>query len=258
MINTSKIKRIACLAGAVAVIVLVGGGLNEANAQRDPFKKAGWATPKKESTSASTGKTGKASTGTAAVPVNYGPPAIEARIEYFKRLRDTAASSGAPLPKVTSVLTLAEMAVTGIFKTPRGYAAMVEATPIKLSYTIYPGEKFFDGQLVAVEENRLVFRKVTKVGEGKFVASVENKPLKTYSTKAQVEGTAPAQSGGGDKPVQTASNEPPAVAGKPAKPAGNPFLSPLDEMNSTPAEKPKDAPKKDTKRSTKVAKNSGK
>ena len=42
---------------------------------------------------------------------------------------------------------------------------MVEATPIKLSYTIYPGEKFFDGQLVAVEENRLVFRKVTKVGE---------------------------------------------------------------------------------------------
>jgi hypothetical protein len=50
------------------------------------------------------------------------------------------------------------MSVTGIFKTPRGYAAMVEAAPIKLSYTIYPGEKFFDGQLVAVEENRLVFR----------------------------------------------------------------------------------------------------
>ncbi len=46
---------------------------------------------------------------------------------------------------------------------------MVEATPIKLSYTIYPGEKFFDGQLVAVEENRLVFRTVTKIGNGKFV-----------------------------------------------------------------------------------------
>ena len=93
---------------------------------------------------------------------------------------------------MTSVLTLNEMAVTGIFKTPRGYAAMVEATPIKLSYTIYPGEKFFDGQLVAVEENRLVFRKVTKIGDGKFVASVENKPLKRiHDRKAQIEGTAP-------------------------------------------------------------------
>ena len=63
------------------------------------------------------------------------------------------------MPKVTSVLTLDEMSVTGIFRTPRGFAAMVEAKPIKLSYTIYPGEKFFDGQLVAIEENRLVFRK---------------------------------------------------------------------------------------------------
>ncbi|MBN8105900.1 hypothetical protein, partial [Vibrio vulnificus] len=76
---------------------------------------------------------------------------------------------------------LSELAVTGIFKTPRGYAAMVEATPIKLSYTIYPGDRFFDGQLVAVEENRLVFRKVTKMSNGKFVASVENKPLRKYT-----------------------------------------------------------------------------
>ena len=63
---------------------------------------------------------------------------------------------------MTSVLTLNEMAVTGIFRTPRGYAAIVEATPLRLSYTIYPGEKFFDGQLVAVEENRLVFRRVVR------------------------------------------------------------------------------------------------
>ena len=54
---------------------------------------------------------------------------------------------------------LNEMQVTGIFRTPRGWAAMVEATPIKLSYVIYPGESFFDGQLVAIEEGRLVFRR---------------------------------------------------------------------------------------------------
>ena len=51
------------------------------------------------------------------------------------------------------------MQVIGIYRTPRGWAAMVEATPIKLSYVVYPGESFFDGQLVAIEEGRLVFRR---------------------------------------------------------------------------------------------------
>lgn len=260
MINKSILKRFACLAAITAAFILASGTFSEINAQRDPFKKAGWAIPKKTGTGTVASKSAKA----VPVPVNYGPPSIDARIEYFKRLRDTAASSGSPLPKVTSVLTLSEMAVTGIFKTPRGYAAMVEATPIKLSYTIYPGEKFFDGQLVAVEENRLVFRKVTKVGEGKFVASVENKPLKTYSTRAQVEGTAPAA----DKPVQIASNEPPPAKPvekdqrdkKGASPAvnSNPFLSPLDEMNKQPAEPAKETPKKGVKKLAKVAKNDGK
>lgn len=252
MINTSTMKRFACLMAMAAAFVLVGGSFAETYAQRDPFKKAGWATPKKEAVPSKGGKNGTAG----ATPVNYGPPAIDARIEYYKRLRDTAAANGTPLPKVTSVLTLNEMAVTGIFKTPRGYAAMVEATPIKLSYTIYPGEKFFDGQLVAVEENRLVFRKVTKVAEGKFVASVENKALKTFSTKAQVEGTAPAQSG--ERPVETASNTAPASAASPAsKPSSNPFVSPLDEMNRQPAEPANETPKKGTKKPAKVAKNDG-
>src|SRR6185312_15250178 len=151
--------------------------LSAVHGQRDPCAKPGYMRPRPT--------TGPGSAVTKPkTEVNFGPPAIEARIEYYKHLREVAAANGQPLPKVTSVLTLAEMAVTGIFKTPRGYAAMVEATPIKLSYTIYPGEKFFDGQLVAVEENRLVFRKVTKVGEGKFVASVENKPLRQFSTKS--------------------------------------------------------------------------
>jgi hypothetical protein len=231
--------------------MLLNGSLAEVSAQRDPFKKAGWATPKKVS---SGGVGGRTATGTKP-PVNYGPPDIESRIEYFKRLREVAATNGTPLPKVTSVLTLNEMAVTGIFKTPRGYAAMVEATPIKLSYTIYPGEKFFDGQLVAVEENRLVFRRVSKVGEGKFVASVENKPLMKYSTKSVVEGTAPSQPS--DKPVQVAGVTPPPTDDK-AKPASNPFLSPLDEMNnqpSAPAGKEKTKPAKSAKKTVKVAKN---
>jgi hypothetical protein len=259
MINTSTIKRFACLLAIAAAFVLVSGSLREAQAQRDPFKKAGWAIPKKPVV-ATPGKVAKAAP---PVVVNYGPPAIEARIEYYKHLRETAVANGAPLPKVTSVLTLNEMAVTGIFKTPRGYAAMVEATPIKLSYTIYPGEKFFDGQLVAVEENRLVFRKVTKVSDGKFVASVENKPLKQFSMKAQIEGTAPTQPT--DKPTEVAKTTPvvaPGVKSKDApKPAAsNQFLSPLDEMNNQTGkpDSDKDKAKKPAKKPVKVARNSGK
>lgn len=252
MTNLSTLKRFALATAMAAAFVFVSGTLTEINAQRDPFAKPGYMRPKKQTSTSPSSKT--ASTGPV-VPVNYGPPPIEARIEYYKRLRDAANAEGVQPPKVTSVLTLGEMAVTGIFKTPRGYAAMVEATPINLSYTIYPGEKFFDGQLVAVEENRLVFRKVTKVGEGKFVASVENKPLKTYSTKAQVEGTAPA-SATSDKPVQTASSGQPASS-ETQKPTANPFLSPLDEMNRLPAEPQKETPKKGAKKPTKVAKNDG-
>ena len=248
MINLSKTLRILSLGTALAGFLFIAGTSSQVNAQgRDPFAKASYLKVKTPATGVSKG--GNSVT----APVNYGPPAIEARIEYYKRQREAAAASGSVLPKVTSVLTLNEMAVTGIFKTPRGYAAMVEATPIKLSYTIYPGEKFFDGQLVAVEENRLVFRKVTKTAPNKFVASVENKPLQQYTTKAQIEGTAPAPPL--DKPVQTASSNP-VQSGAPAVPAAPAsMVSPLDEMNKQPAEPEKGKSKKDTKKPVKIAKN---
>ena len=78
-------------------------------------------------------------------------------------------------------LLLSETQVIGIFHTPRGWAAMVEATPIKLSYVIYPGEMFFDGQLVAIEENRLIFRRETVWTDGRRDKSVEVKPLRQAS-----------------------------------------------------------------------------
>ncbi len=251
MTNITKLYRATCLMGLAAAFVVVSGHFTETSAQRDPFAKPSFMRERKQPS----GTSGTGSAKTPATPVNFGPPTIEARIEYFKRLRETAAANGEPLPKVTSVLTLSEMAVTGIFKTPRGYAAMIEATPIKLSYTIYPGEKFFDGQLVAVEENRLVFRKVTKVGEGKFVASVENKALRQFSTKAQIEGTAPAQAN--DRPAETAAaGQPPAQpAASPVKTPSNPFLSPLDEMNRQ-ADKTPEPAKASPKRPVRVARNS--
>ena len=56
-------------------------------------------------------------------------------------------------PKPTTAFFLSEIQVVGISRSPRGYAAIVEATPIKLAYVIYPGERFYDGQLVAIEDN---------------------------------------------------------------------------------------------------------
>ena len=241
MINTSTLKRFVTLAGFAAGLMLVSGNFSQISAQRDPFQKPGFMRPKPTVVA----KPKPVKVEKPVIP--YAPPAVEARIEYYKQLRASAIASGAPLPKPTSVLTLNEMAVTGIFKTPRGYAAVVEAIPIKLSYTIYPGEKFFDGQLVAVDENRLVFKKVTKVSEGKFVSSVENKSMRAYGAKE----TAAAPPPPVEKPVETADNSKPGS--KSAKPATNPFLSPVDEMNSLPSEQPKE-PAKSAKKPAKVAK----
>ncbi|MBX3289612.1 MAG: hypothetical protein KF855_09730 [Acidobacteria bacterium] len=231
MINKSTILKTLTLTLATVGFVLLSGELTSASAQsRDPFAKPGWARTRE----ASRGGTGTASSGPKE-PANVGAPPIEQRIAYYMQQREAAAAAGHPLPKVTGVLTLNEMAVTGIFKSPRGYAAIVEATPIKLSYTIYPGEKFFDGQLVAVEENRLVFRKVTKMSNGKFVSSVENKPLRQYSNQAMIQGTAPDGA---------ASASQPAAQGEAPKVATGPIVSPLDEMSRQPAETAKPPAKK--------------
>jgi hypothetical protein len=219
MTRKSIIVKYLSLGLALVGIIVAAASQAEAQ-QRDPFRKPGYQIPRVQ------GPGGRGVNGVV-VP---GLPSIEQRIDYFKRLREQAAVTGTPLPRVTSVLTLDEMAVTGIFRTPRGYAAMVEAVPIKLSYTIYPGEKFFDGQLVAVEENRLVFRKVTRGDKGKFVASVENKPLRQYSSREEIQGTVPVESTSQRPMENTASSNPTGdVKTVPVK-----MVSPLDEMNKQP------------------------
>ena len=95
------------------------------------------------------------------------PPTIQERIESYKAQKLAAMNARMPAPKPTTALLLSEIQVVGISRTPRGYAAMVEATPIKLTYVIYPGEPFYDGQLVAIEDTRLVFRHETVFTDGR-------------------------------------------------------------------------------------------
>jgi len=105
-------------------------------------------------------------------------PSIQDRIAQYKAQKVAAMQARMPAPKPTTALLLSEIQVIGISRSPRGYAAIVEATPIKLSYVIYPGEPFFDGQLVAIEDNRLVFRRETVFTDGHRERSVEYKPLR--------------------------------------------------------------------------------
>lgn len=252
MIN--KANQIKFLTLVALMIGFAWGNFQEVSGQstRDPFEKAPFQKPKDPNvkTTTVTTKEGKVVTQVVkpqpppVVPV--GAPSIEDRINYYKMIREKAAINGEALPKVTSVLTLDEMSIIGIFRTPRGYAAMVQAPSINLSYTIYPGEKFFNGQLVAIEENRLVFRKVIKMSNGKFITSEENKTLRKYSEQEQIQGTAPVDAAKNEvKPAETtttvASGQP-VDPNKPAQPTS--IVSPLDEMNKQPAETPKSAKEK--------------
>ncbi|HKR10492.1 MAG TPA: hypothetical protein VJT15_00435 [Pyrinomonadaceae bacterium] len=105
-------------------------------------------------------------------------PTIVERLNNYKAQKAAAMSARMPAPKPTTALLLSEIQVIGISRSPRGYAAIVEATPIKLSYVIYPGEPFFDGQLVAIEDNRLVFRRETVFADGHRERAVEYKSLR--------------------------------------------------------------------------------
>ena len=130
------------------------------------------------------------------VPAPMPVPPIQARIDDYKAQKLAAMNLQQPAPKPTTALTLSEVEVIGIFRTPRGYAAMVQATPINLSYVVYPGEQFYNGMLVAIEETRLVFRRQTRWTDGRNDVAVETKPLRqpnavTDSMTAQKAAPAP-------------------------------------------------------------------
>jgi hypothetical protein len=182
MMHDKKTSRIWLTASLLGAVLLVNGLAVTAVAQdaqtqekatttkkvlpggRDPFKK--YEPPRPVS---------KQVAGQAPVP------SIQDRISRYKAQKAAAMSARMPAPKPTTALLLSEIQVVGISRTPRGYAAIVEATPIKLSYVIYPGEPFYDGQLVAIEDNRLVFRRETVLTDGRRERSVEYKGLRQPS-----------------------------------------------------------------------------
>src|SRR2546423_4492245 len=141
-------------------------------------------------------------------PAKLEPPSIQVRIERYRAQKAAASSAHIAAPKPTTALLLNEVQVTGIFRTPRGWSAMVEAMPLtpKLSYVVYPGESFFDGQLVAIEEGRLIFRRDIVWTDGRREKSVEVKPLRTQN---QVEAMTAAKASPTEAPATEAAKPAP-------------------------------------------------
>ncbi len=137
-------------------------------------------------------------------------PSIQERIEQYKAQKLAAMNARVAAPKPTTAFLLSEVQVVGISRSPRGYAAIVEASPIKLAYVIYPGERFYDGQLVAIEDNRLVFRREIVYSDGKRERSVEMKPLRRATVDALSAAAARAV------PTSTTVAEPEKKSDKPA------------------------------------------
>ena len=184
-----SIAGILCAMGLVAITATAQeksdakkAAANEKSSVRDPFKKYQPLIKQPK------------------VVTKLEAPSIQMRIERYRAQKLAAANARLAAPKPTTALLLSEVQVTGIFRTPRGWSAMVEATPLtpKLSYVIYPGENFFDGQLVAIEEGRLIFRRDIMWTDGRREKSVEIKPLRTPNP---VEAMTAAKSAPSDAPV---------------------------------------------------------
>ena len=159
------------------------------------------------------------------------PPAVEARIQAFKAKKAAAMAAQLPAPKPTTAFLLNEILVKGIFRTPRGWAAMVEANPIKLSYVIYPGESFYNGMLVAIEEDRLVLRREVRWSDGRRETTVEMKALAPpNAVKDAMTATASAGSPAAQQPAAGGEGENEALRRKLAE-----LNEKIGAMSGTPA-----------------------
>ncbi len=188
-INSKINPKIGLLALGLCFIPLGAVAINAQ--ERDPFRQPVIRVPVRRKPVAA--PNGSAAAVKKSAPGVVAAPPIQTRIDNYKVIRQRCAELGVQCPKPTSVLTIDEMNVTGVFRTPRGYAAMVQATPIKLSYTIYPGEKFYDGQLVAIEESKLVFRRVVQMSDGKEIVSSSDKTLRQAGVNGMASSRAETQ-----------------------------------------------------------------
>ena len=65
-----------------------------------------------------------------------------------------------PRPEGVPGLLIDEVNLIGIVKTPKGYLAQVQSADRQKSYLLREGEQLYDGEVVSIEENEVVFKQV--------------------------------------------------------------------------------------------------
>lgn len=67
-----------------------------------------------------------------------------------------------PRPEGVPGLLIDEVNLLGIIKTPSGYIAQVQAADRQKSYLLHEGEELFDGEVVSIQDNEVVFKQIVR------------------------------------------------------------------------------------------------
>lgn len=86
------------------------------------------------------------------------------RRDPFKSLLDARERPDlrGPRPEGVPGLLIDEITITGIFRTPRGRVAQVQASDKDKSYLVREGDELYDGDVVAIGPNEVVFKQIVQ------------------------------------------------------------------------------------------------
>jgi hypothetical protein len=67
-----------------------------------------------------------------------------------------------PRPEGIPGLLIDEIALTGIFRTPKGFVAQVKASNQAKSYLLKEGDQLYDGDVVSINRSEVVFKQIVQ------------------------------------------------------------------------------------------------
>lgn len=95
----------------------------------------------------------------AGVAYSYDPGTRRDPFKSLLSAKDRVARKG-PVPEGVPGLMIDEVDLTGIFQTPRGFVAQVIASNKDKSYLIREGDQLYDGDVVSITQNEVVFKQI--------------------------------------------------------------------------------------------------
>lgn len=95
------------------------------------------------------------------VGYTYDPGDRRDPFKSLLRARDRIQLRG-PRPEGIPGLLIDELILTGIFKTERGWVGQVQAGNRQKSYLLKEGDQLYDGDVVAIADNEVVFKQIVQ------------------------------------------------------------------------------------------------